>query len=89
MESINNAKINHMISFSDHKNAIYIDKVSSKNKIGKYLWHFNNSILDKLISSFANKLLFQLKNLKNNHSSTNNSMKYKKSSIIKPHYALF
>ena len=42
----NSTKINHkMISFSDHYNALLIDRLSSKTKIGKDLWHFNNSIL--------------------------------------------
>ena len=43
---VNNTKINHkMISSSDHYNAITIDRPSSKTKIEKGLWHFNNFLL--------------------------------------------
>lgn len=44
--------------------------------------YFNNSISDKSLSSSANKLLCQLKNLKNNHSSKNYSVEYVKLFII-------
>ena len=44
----NNTKITHnMISFSDHYNALIINRFSSKPKLGKDLWHFNNSLLEK------------------------------------------
>ena len=36
-----------MISFSDHYNALIVNRFSSKPKLGKDLWHFNNSLLDK------------------------------------------
>ena len=36
-----------MISFSDHYNALIVDRFSSKPKLGNALWHFNNSLLDK------------------------------------------
>ena len=36
-----------MISLSDHYNALHIDRLSSKIKIGKDLWHFNSSLLKK------------------------------------------
>ena len=42
----NNTEINlKMISFSDHYNALIIDRFSSKTKIEKDLWHFNNSLI--------------------------------------------
>ena len=41
-----NTKINHiMVSFTDHYNAIFIDRFSSKTKIVKDSWYFNNSPL--------------------------------------------
>ena len=43
-----NTKINHvMVSFTDHYNVIFIDRFSSKTKIGKDSWYFNNSYLCK------------------------------------------
>ena len=59
----NNTKINHkMISFSDHYNALLIDRLFSKTKIGKDLWHFNSSILkNKDFCSTTKNLLFFLK----------------------------
>ena len=43
-----NTKINHiMVSFTDHYNAIFIDRFPSKTKIGKDSWYFNNSPLCK------------------------------------------
>ena len=35
-----------MISFTDHYNAIIIDRLASATKIEKDLWHFNNSLLN-------------------------------------------
>ena len=44
----NNTKIIHkMISSSDHYNALFVDRIPSKTKIGKDLWLFNNSLLEK------------------------------------------
>ena len=41
-----NTKINHiMVSFTDHYNAISIDRLPSKTKIGKDSWCFNNYLL--------------------------------------------
>ena len=51
-----NTKINHMmVSFTDHYNAIFIDRLPSKSKIGKDSWHFNNSLLWKPKFSSATK----------------------------------
>ena len=44
----NNTNINHiMVSFTDDYNAIFIDTFSSKIKIIKHSWYFNNSLLCK------------------------------------------
>ena len=41
-----NTKINQiMVSSTDHYNAISLDRLPSKTKIGKEKWHFNNSLL--------------------------------------------
>ena len=46
-----NIKINHiMVSFTDHYNAIFIDRFSSKTNIGKDSRYFNNSPLLSLSS---------------------------------------
>ena len=44
-----------MISFTDHYNAIFIDRFPSKTKIGKDLWYFNNSLLCKPEFSLTTK----------------------------------
>ena len=36
-----------MVSFTDHYNAIFIDRFPSKTKIGKDSWYFNNPFLCK------------------------------------------
>ena len=39
-----NTKINHIqVSFTDHYNAVSIDRIPSETKIGKDSWYFNNS----------------------------------------------
>ena len=67
----NNIKVNHeMKSFSDHHNALFIDRLSSKTKIGKDLWHFNSSIFkNNDFCSITKNLLSFLKRKKNNYSS--------------------
>ena len=56
-----------MVSFTDHYNAISIDRHSSKTKIGKVSWHFKNSLLSKPKFSSATKtFLFLLKKKKKN-----------------------
>ena len=58
----NNTKINHiMVSFTDHYNAISIDRLPLKTKIGKDSWYFNNSLLCKPEVSSATRLFFLLK----------------------------
>ena len=53
-----------MVSFTNHYNAISIDRLSSKTKIGKYSWYFNNSLLCKPeVSSATKSFLFLLKTL--------------------------
>ena len=68
----NNTKIIHkMISFSDHYNALFVDRIPSKTKIGKDLWLFNNSLLEKHDFCLTIKnLLAMLKTKRNNYSST-------------------
>ena len=54
-------RINHtMLSFTDHYNAIFIDRFHSKTKIGKDSWYFNNSFLCKPESSLTTKTFFVL-----------------------------
>ena len=44
----NNTKISHkMVYFTDHYHAIIIDRIPPTTKIGKDLWHFNSSLLNK------------------------------------------
>ena len=66
IEIANNTRINHiMVSFADHQNAISIDRIPSKSKIGEDSWCFNNSFSCKLEFSSATKtLLFLLKTQK-------------------------
>ena len=65
-----NTKINHiMVSFTDHYNAIFIDRFPSKTKIGKDSWYFNNSPLCKPEFSLTTDFSFFIKNTKRNHSS--------------------
>ena len=68
----NNTKIIHkMISFSDHYNALFVDRIPSKTKIGKDLWLFNNSLLEKHDFCLTIKnLLAMLKTKRSNYSST-------------------
>ena len=79
----NNTKINHkMISFSDHYNALLIDRLSSKTKIGKDLWYFNNSILqNKDFCSTTKSLLYFLRTKQSNYSSMSHWWEYTKSKI--------
>ena len=59
-------KINLIMgSFTNHYNAISIDRFPSKTKIEKYSWYFNNSLLCKSgISSATKTFLFLLKTQK-------------------------
>ena len=79
----NNTKIIHkMIYFSDHYNALFIDKFSSKTKIGKDLWHFNNSLLGKNdFCSTTKNLLAMLKTKRDNYSTTSDWWEYTKCKI--------
>ena len=71
-----------MVSFTDHYNAISIDRPPSKIKIGKDSWYHNNSLLCKPEFSSATKtFLFLLKTQKINHSSASDSWEYTKSSF--------
>ena len=57
-----------MVSFTDHYNAIFIDRFSSQTKIGKDSWYFNNSLICKAEFSSTRKTFF-IKNTKKGHSS--------------------
>ena len=67
----NNTKINHkMISFSDHYNALLIERLSSKTKTGKDLWLLNNTLLqNKDFCSSISDLLSSSKKKQGNFSS--------------------
>ena len=58
-----------MVSFTDHYNAISIDRLPSKTKIGKDSIYFNDSLLRKPeVSSATETFLFLLKTQKNKYS---------------------
>ena len=58
-----------MISFSDHYNALLIDRFSSKTKFGKDLWYFNNSLLEKNDFCSTTKNLLSILKTKRKNSS--------------------
>ena len=65
-----NTKMNHiMISFTDHYNAIFIDRFPSQTKIGKDSCYFNNSLLCKPEFASATKT-FLLKTQKSHYSAS-------------------
>ena len=68
-----------MVSFTNHSNAISIDRLPSKTKIGKDSRHIKNSHLcEPEFSSATKTFLFFIKNAKNNHSSASDWWKYTK-----------
>ena len=69
-----------MVSFTDHYNAISIDRLSSKTKIGKDSWKrfMKIILLCKPEFSSTTKTSFFIKNTKNNHSSTSDWWEYTK-----------
>ena len=79
----NNTNINHkMISFSDHYNALIIERLASKTKIGKDLWHFNNSLLkNKYFCSTTQNFISVLKTRRNTYSSISDRWEYTKCQI--------
>ena len=70
-----------MVSFTDHYNAIFIDRFLSKTKIGKDSWHFSNSPLCKPEFSLTTDFSFFIKNTKHNHSPANDWWQSTKSSF--------
>ena len=60
-----------MVTFTDYDNAITIDRLSSKTKIGKDSWKrfMKIILLCKPEFSSTTKTSFFIKNTKNNHSS--------------------
>ena len=67
-----------MVSFTDHYNAISIDRLPSKIKIGKDSWYFNNSLLCKPEFYPTYKDSFFIKNTKNKYSSASDCWEYTK-----------
>ena len=64
-----NTKINHIIlSFTDHYNAILIDRFTLKTEIGKVSWYYNNSPLCRLEFFLTTDFSFFIKNTKQNQS---------------------
>ena len=64
-----NSKISHiMVSFTNHYNAIFINRFPSKTKTGKDSWYFNNSLLCKPEFSLTTDFSFFIKNTRYNHS---------------------
>ena len=74
-----------MVSFSDHYNSIFIDRVPYKN----INWRFHGILIISLqiilFSPDMQKVTFQLKNVKNNHYSTNDSLNHTKSCTKERH----
>ena len=71
-----------MISFTDHYNAIFIDRFPSKTKIGKDSWYLNNSLLCKPEFSLTTKTFyFLIKNTKHNHFSASDWLENTKSTF--------
>ena len=68
-----------MVSFIDHYNAISIDRLASKTKIGKGSWYFNNPLLCKPEFSSATKASCFIKNTQKKHSSASDWWEYTKS----------
>ena len=58
MKIVNNTKINHIkLSFTDYYNATSIERLPSKNKIGKDSCYFNKSLLWRPEFSSTTKIL--------------------------------
>ena len=59
-----------MVSFTDHCNAISIDRLSSKTKIGNDSWKIFMKIIISCKSEFSSttRTSFFIKNTNNNHS---------------------
>ena len=77
-----NTKINHIIvSFTDYHNAIFIDRLPSKAKIGKDSWYFMDSLSCKPEFSLTTKTFLFIKNPKHNHSSASDWWRNTKSSF--------
>ena len=58
-----NTKINHIqVSFTDHYNAVSIDRLPSETKIGKDSWYFNDSFLYSPSATTTLLFLFKTQN---------------------------
>ena len=69
-----------MVTFTDYDNAISIDRLSSKTKIGKDSWKrfMKIILLCKPEFSSTTKTSFFIKNTKNNHSPASDWWEYTK-----------
>ena len=73
IKAASNTKINHIVvSFTDHYNAIFIDRFSSQTKIRKDSWYFNN---------FPQLQILFFSNTKSNYSPTSDWWENTKSSF--------
>ena len=71
-----------MISFSDHYNDLFIDRLSSKTQFGKDLWHFNSRIQkNKDFCSTTKNLLSFLRTKRSKYSSIIGWWEYTKCQI--------
>ena len=86
-----NAKMIHiMISFSDYQNSYFYWEGSLQTQKLVASLYFTNFCSDKhVFSSHAKSCFFQLKNVKNSHSSTSDSLEYTKSCTKKRHAPSF
>ena len=77
-----NTKINNiMVSFTDHYNAIFIDKFPLKTKAGKDSWYFNNSPSGDPEFPLTTDFSFFIKNAKYINSSASDWWENTKSSF--------
>ena len=74
-----------MVFFSDYYNSIFIDRFPFKHKN----WQLHGILIAPFQNSICKKLHFQLKNVKNNHSSTSNLLDYTKFCTKKRHAPSF
>ena len=73
-------KMTHiMVSFSDYQNCIFIDRVFYKYKSWQLHGILQITIQISTFSPHMKNLIFQLKSLKNKHSSTSDSLEYTES----------
>ena len=74
-----------MVFFSDYYDSMFIDRFPYKHKN----WQLHGILITPFQNSICKKLHFQLKNVKNNHSSTSNLLDYTKFCTKKRHAPSF